>query len=466
MGSHRHCRIFSRSLLAATWQPLDSRFCRGRWQTRSLAQPHQVQVSGLVLVQRLSRWQGRPGGREGGQVPARPRRRDPLQSNQGGPTDPHSCGLQSRQLDESECDRECMVLDWQTFCEGPGLYDVASIAVCSITAEDRKKHCDELLRAYQGALKDRGVDYPWEQLMEDFRVVILQQAFLVYYAFEQVSAEDCPLLFTRARRRIMTAISDYNCLDLFFAKKKAIAVLPIDLSQILGEVIKDFDVTSLGEESSAGYFSTTERIHIVHDHPALPSSLILKSEGGFNDSLSEMAERVCACEREHLFYSKLAPSLPAGIASRLPRVYHTTPASILMEDLAPRAEVANQEEGLDLSFAKEAIVIAASFHAPFWPQPGSRSIPDFVVGGGKPDHWLNLIKCKSADLYSSRGFLGGRGDPEDEKVGKFLHDHADEILSRATKEAPQTLIHADYRAGNLMRVSATGECMVLDWQTF
>lgn len=274
------------------------------------------------------------------------------------------------------------------------------------------------------------------------------------------------------------------------AKKETIAVPPIDvetLSQFLfrserdleflnekicaphgiakGEEIKDFDVTSLGEESSAGYFSTTERIHIVHDHPALPSSLILKSEGGFNESFTKMAQRVRACEREHLFYSKLAPSLPAGIASRLPRVYHTTPASILMEDLAPRAEVANQEEGLDLSFAKEAIVIAASFHAPFWPQPGSRSIPDFVVGGGKPDHWLNLIKCKSADLYSSRGFLGGKGDPEDEKVGKFLHDHADEILSRATKEAPQTLIHADYRAGNLMRVSATGECIVLDWQT-
>ena len=62
-----------------------------------------------------------------------------------------------------------------------------------------------------------------------------------------------------------------------------------------------FDSTSLGEESSAGYFSETIRLHLLYygaedeEEKALaglPGSLILKSQGAYNETFEEMANKV------------------------------------------------------------------------------------------------------------------------------------------------------------------------------
>ena len=62
-----------------------------------------------------------------------------------------------------------------------------------------------------------------------------------------------------------------------------------------------FDSTSLGEESSAGYFSETIRLHLryygAEDEEekalaGLPGSLILKSQGAYNETFEEMANKV------------------------------------------------------------------------------------------------------------------------------------------------------------------------------
>jgi len=233
-----------------------------------------------------------------------------------------------------------------------------------------------------------------------------------------------------------------------------------------GSPIKDFDTTTLGEESSAGYFSTTSRIHIMHNEGArLPHSLIVKRAGGFNESFRSMAERAQVAEKEHKFYSLLLPRLSTEVASSLPRVYHSSPSSLLMEDLSPRADVADQEEGIDSAFAEKAVRLAAGLHAPFW---GSPRMPDCVVPGADPSSWLSLIQAKSSEIYRAREFLGGCGDEADEAIGAYLHEHAGDIHRRATEEVPQTLIHADMRAGNLMRERGEGKggCLLLDWQTF
>ncbi len=197
----------------------------------------------------------------------------------------------------------------------------------------------------------------------------------------------------------------------------------------------------------------------------------MKRAGAFNAAFARMAAAARVAEREHLFYSRVAPRLPPEVASRLPRVYHSSPAVLLMEDLAPRAEVCDQERGLSVAFAEKALRLAAGFHAPFWDRP----LPACVTPGGDPSSWLSLIKQKSAALFAREGFLGGRGEPEDEAIGARLHAHADAIFSQATQDLPQTLIHADFRAGNLLREEkgqARGggeeseECLVLDWQTF
>ena len=63
-----------------------------------------------------------------------------------------------------------------------------------------------------------------------------------------------------------------------------------------------FDSTSLGEESSAGYFSETIRLHLRYygaedELAGLPGSLILKSQGAYNETFEEMANKVSVFPR-------------------------------------------------------------------------------------------------------------------------------------------------------------------------
>ena len=54
-------------------------------------------------------------------------------------------------------DRLTGVVDWQTALRGPGTLDVASLLCTSLTLEDRRRHEDELLDRYVGALDALGV---------------------------------------------------------------------------------------------------------------------------------------------------------------------------------------------------------------------------------------------------------------------------------------------------------------------
>merc|ERR1711907_772318 len=113
--------------------------------------------------------------------------------------------------------------------------------------------------------------------------------------------------------------------------------------------------------------------------------------------------------------------------------------------------------------AAAAMVAAADLHAPFW----EKGPPEGVVRCSDQQSWLCLIKEKSMSVFRREraagrsGFMGG--DAED--IGEFIHSNADAISFSLT-QAPQTLAHCDYRAGNLMREKGGLGIKVLDWQTF
>ena len=74
------------------------------------------------------------------------------------------------------------------------------------------------------------------------------------------------------------------------------------------------------------------------------------------------------------------------------------------------------------------------------------------------------------EVYTKNGnkLLGPRGK-EEETIGRFIHDNAAAIVQRVAGKMPQTVVHADFRGGNLMRFKAADkadECIVLDWQTY
>ena len=49
-------------------------------------------------------------------------------------------------------DRALTVVDWQTVSWGPALTDLSYFLGCAPQTQDRREHCDELLRAYHEAL--------------------------------------------------------------------------------------------------------------------------------------------------------------------------------------------------------------------------------------------------------------------------------------------------------------------------
>ena len=127
------------------------------------------------------------------------------------------------------------------------------------------------------------------------------------------------------------------------------------------------------------------------------------------------------------------------------------------------SQVVNQEEGMDFDLAGAAMVAAADLHAPFW----EKGPPEGVVRCSDQKSWLCLVKEGSMSVFRREraagrsGFLGG--DAED--IGSFIHCNADAISFSLT-QAPQTLAHCDFRAGNLMREKGGGlGIKVLDWQT-
>ena len=100
-----------------------------------------------------------------------------------------------------------------------GLYDVAMIIIGSM--EMQGDSTIELLRTYKKRLEELGFDYKWDDLWRDFRVCILQLAFLINYAFEDVVQsnedrrirQDTPEILFCCRRRIIAAIRRYECCD-------------------------------------------------------------------------------------------------------------------------------------------------------------------------------------------------------------------------------------------------------------
>merc|ERR1711959_388074 len=116
----------------------------------------------------------------------------------------------------------CAVLDWQLYCTGSGLYDVANILIGSLTCQDSEEHCIALLKVYQQTLIELGVmDYvDFDRLWKDFRVAILQLGYIFSYWTDTVDHDgqlkpdfpkDALTLFKKFHKRILAAILRYKC---------------------------------------------------------------------------------------------------------------------------------------------------------------------------------------------------------------------------------------------------------------
>ena len=235
-----------------------------------------------------------------------------------------------------------------------------------------------------------------------------------------------------------------------------------------------------------GFLSKTFRVSLKasaeEGSTQVPATLILKLPGTFEESFQVIADETDAYRREHNFYSKIVPILdeiasrnPEGKTMRVPKVYKTElvqdGARILMEDLGTIGYSVNQIDGLKPEPVKVLIEMAASLHAAFWQgNEGSTAIPDCVVKGDDPRsfirRWNDGFVNRYEEFLASKGLKAYDIGIDEEivlEIGAKIFKNAKYILEQLCSHAPQTLIHADYRADNFMLLHS-GSCAVLDWQ--
>jgi len=241
--------------------------------------------------------------------------------------------------------------------------------------------------------------------------------------------------------------------------------------------VRRLSLEDLGDESSNGFFSDTSRVFLTYQarensrkysRGQLPSTLIMKTEGSFNSHFARAAAQVKASEREYLFYVHIRPLLVQDV--RTPIVYECSPSCILMEDLSPTAHLLDQEKGVSVASSEKALATAANLHARFWQghmdSKTAAKVNALVVSGEGSRGWLSMVKSRHCQVWTRLGFFGTGGTENEKVIGSFLYENAEAILRRITTGRNTTIIHGDYRAGNLMMAKEEGECVVLDWQTY
>ena len=72
-----------------------------------------------------------------------------------------------------EDDTEVIAIDWQICVRTVGAYDLGYFISQSLTTENRRAHEERLLDVYRSTLAEAGIDYPADELMEDYRRTVL-----------------------------------------------------------------------------------------------------------------------------------------------------------------------------------------------------------------------------------------------------------------------------------------------------
>merc|ERR1711959_444670 len=256
------------------------------------------------------------------------------------------------------------------------------------------------------------------------------------------------------------------------------------LSEAVGHPVASFEAKSIGE--GLGFLSMTFRIRLKPASAApadFPSSLILKVPGCYEEGFEIIAEETDCYTREHQFYTTIVPILDEFARSRpnfrkiwVPRVWRSevvapSGARILMEDLGTVGHSVNQLDGLEVERVRTLVTMAAGLHATFWQEsPQALAIPEQVVRADDDKsfikRWNTCFLQRYDEVVETNGLEVYRFSLLPEQVvsmAEKINRGAAKILKRVCYQSPQTLIHADYRADNLIMLPGE-DCAVLDWQ--
>jgi hypothetical protein len=229
------------------------------------------------------------------------------------------------------------------------------------------------------------------------------------------------------------------------------------LASHLGEAaVSSVQVIAVG----TGQVSDSFRLHLTYDAPVqLPDTMIAKVPAADQDSRGA-AKAFRTYEIEASFYAHVAHGLPVALAACYFSCYDSGPDEyvVLLEDLAPACP-GDQLQGIGSDDAAAAISELAALHAAGWGSPALAALP-----------WLNrsspegtaLLTGAVTGLYPGfRDRYAGLVEAETLTLIEDFLPHLPAYL--AAREGPETIVHGDFRADNLLFGGTRP--VVLDWQT-
>lgn len=176
------------------------------------------------------------------------------------------------------------------------------------------------------------------------------------------------------------------------------------------------------------------------------------------DRASERQEQIIGLvDRLPLWLLRRAMALSVRIAGRKTRRY-----VLLMEDLGGSRQ-GDQVAGGGVEDCRRALIAVARMHAAFW----ESRLLDGRFYLTKQD-----LSCRTRHLM----YLDARADFERrfsalfplglDRLAAWLGDHGAEVARRLHGDAPQTLLHGDFRLDNLFfdDTNPTDPTVVIDWQ--
>jgi len=225
-------------------------------------------------------------------------------------------------------------------------------------------------------------------------------------------------------------------------------------------ILFDSNVLSLEKESlgeGRAWLSNILKLEVDYTQSSkyLPKSFILKmlSKSRFREADYELA----AYQREINFYQQIAPKLTI----RLPKLYYSESGAncnfMLMEDLS-QLSAGDLITGMEHGFVLSTLEELAKVHAAYWSSSELDSL-DWIPRTNNLD--IDYIENWESFVALCGHFI----DPEALKVGEKLKANIT-WLSSEIDSRPQTLIHDDIKADNLLYGEASIEksVVILDWQ--
>jgi hypothetical protein len=230
------------------------------------------------------------------------------------------------------------------------------------------------------------------------------------------------------------------------------------LSSVLGAPVTVTAAAPIGD----GHVSTTIRLTLATDDPAVPSSVVAKIPAQ-DDRSRLLALSVRSYEREVKLFVELAPTVDI----RMPHCYHaewdavTNDYVVLLEDMSP-AEQGDQLAGCSLERAELAVRELTRLHGPRWNDPTLADVG--WLAGNEPSSNLDGYGAVWAMVFP--GFVATY-EPylttEQLTLAEQFGPHLGAFF--AGRQRPYSIVHTDYRLDNMLFGTAAGgpPITVVDW---